>query len=120
KGIRDSSVTGVQTCALPISLEIPTTQCLLLTLFASFLSGTHTHTHTHTHTLPPNRKWPPVCEQARLSLFSLLVPFTLLCPSTPSSSSSFLLLSLRCRERRRRGRKSRRRARERLKHNCIL
>src|SRR4029434_3337024 len=29
-GIRDSSVTGVQTCALPIS---------------------HTHTHSHTHTL---------------------------------------------------------------------
>src|SRR4029434_11310822 len=29
-GIRDSSVTGVQTCALPIS-------------------HTHTHTHTHTH-----------------------------------------------------------------------
>src|SRR4029434_4056415 len=32
-GIRDSSVTGVQTCALPISHTL-----------------THTHTHTHTHT----------------------------------------------------------------------
>src|SRR4029434_6372884 len=35
-GVRDSSVTGVQTCALPIS-------------FAH--TQTHTHTHTHTHTL---------------------------------------------------------------------
>src|SRR4029434_11360162 len=38
-GIRDSSVTGVQTCALPISQVHPHTH-----------TNTHTYIHTHTHT----------------------------------------------------------------------
>src|SRR4029434_11331296 len=49
-GIRDSNVTGVQTCALPIcSRDIPKTHTHTRT-------HTQTHAHTHTHTRSEERR----------------------------------------------------------------
>src|SRR4029434_7689066 len=87
----DSSVTGVQTCALPISHTIsinPTlthkhththTPFLFLSL-SLFLSHKHTHTYTHTYThqfshrLKPTVSL-PACERCGFSL-SLSIPST--------------------------------------------
>src|SRR4029434_9179464 len=53
-GIRDSSVTGVQTCALPISLHLITGRQHFTMNILFLCAHTHTHTHTctytHTHT----------------------------------------------------------------------
>src|SRR4029434_6859207 len=56
-GIRDSSVTGVQTCALPI--------------YTHTLTHTHTHTHTQKNCLRKRRQFFPLLSPLSLSLFRL-------------------------------------------------